>query len=196
MFVARKEVGYPPYFVEMGHVVHARDPLLSDAGVLRVVRDAHAAIGLADGMTHTELKLTPAGPKIVEVNGRLGGDLIPYIGMRATGIDPGMAAAAVACGQPPDLTGSLGLTGAVRFFYAEHDKTRIESVSFDQAGLPEAVDAAVPLAAPGKVVSSPHKGTSGSRIAYATAVAATARECLDALDAAQKALTVKGAPDD
>jgi hypothetical protein len=194
MFVARKETGYPPYFEEVAHMVDAGDPLLADQGLLAVVQAAHTAIGLADGMTHAELKLTPAGPKIIEINGRLGGGLIPYIGMRASGIDPGLAAASVACGHPPVLTADRDLIGAVRFFYVERDNTLIESVSFDLAGLPKAVDAAVPLARPGKVVSPPPKGTFGGRIAYATAVAETARECLEALDAAQNALTVNAAP--
>lgn len=34
---------------------------------------ALAALGVTDGVCHTELKLTPAGPRIIEVNGRLGG---------------------------------------------------------------------------------------------------------------------------
>src|SRR5260370_884338 len=104
MFVARKQVGYPPYFEEVGHVVHARDPLLTDRLLLQVMRDTHAALGFTDGMTHAEYKLTAAGPKVVEVNARLGGDLIPYLGMKASGIDPGLAAGAVACGQDPHLS--------------------------------------------------------------------------------------------
>lgn len=194
MFVARKQIGYPPYFEEVGHVVDSGDPLLSDQGLLRVVQDAHTAISLTDGMTHAELKLTPAGPKIIEINGRLGGDLIPYIGMRASGIDPGLAAAAVACGRSPGFAADRSLIGAVRFFYVDQDNTRIESISFDDAALPKAVDAAVPLAKPGKVVSPPPGGTFGGRIAYATAVAETQRECREALDAAQAALRVNAAP--
>jgi hypothetical protein len=111
MFLARKQVGYPPYFEELGHVVDAADPLLSDDDVLHVLRHAHSALGFTDGMTHTELKLTPAGPMIVEVNARLGGGLIPYLGMRASGMDPGLAAAAVACGQPPVLIADRQLVG-------------------------------------------------------------------------------------
>jgi hypothetical protein len=85
----------------------------------------------------------------VEVNARLGGDLIPYLGLRATGIDPGLAAAAVACGRPPEFTAERRLVGAVRFFYVDHDDTTIEAVRFDDAGLPPAIDLTVPLAAPG-----------------------------------------------
>jgi biotin carboxylase len=188
--VARKEVGYPPYFEEVGHTVDAADPLLTDPAVLAVVQDAHTALGYPDGVTHTELKLTPAGPKLVEVNARLGGDLIPYLGLRASGIDPGLAAAAVACGQPPVLAADRKLVGAVRFFYVNRDRTTIESVRF--ADLPSTVDRAVPLAEPGDVVSPPPQGTLFGRVALATAVAATAAECAAALDRAAAALQIRG----
>jgi biotin carboxylase len=196
MFVARKEVGYPPYFEEVGHVVDAQDPLLTDQGLLQMVQDTHTGLGFTDGMTHTEVKLTPAGPKVIEVNGRLGGDLIPYLGLKASGIDPGLAAAAVAGGRPPDVTPSRGLIGAVRFFYVDRDDTRIESVCFDDAALPKAVDQVVPLAKPGDVMSPPPKGTLWGRIAFATALADTEQECREALDAAEAALTVSAGPPD
>ena len=193
MCVARKEVGYPPYFEEVGHVVDAADPLLSDPELLGVLQDTHTALGFADGMTHAELKLTPNGPKVIEVNARLGGDLIPYLGLRATGIDPGLAAAAVACGQRPQVQADRKLVGAVRFFYVDQDDTTIGAVEVDHSVLPVAVDRVVPLVEPGEVVSPPPKGTLFGRIAFATAVAETEQACRDALDAAQAALTVRPA---
>lgn len=191
LFVAGKEVGYPPFFEEVGHVVDAADPLLTDPDVLAVVAATHAALGYADGFTHTELKLTPAGPKVIEVNARLGGDLIPYLGLRATGIDPGLAAAAVACGRPPEVAPDRKRVGAVRFFYADRDDTTIESVGFDPAALPPEVDRAEALAGPGDVVSPPPRGTLWGRVAFATAVAGSAEECRRALDAAAAALAVR-----
>jgi biotin carboxylase len=190
MFVARKEVGYPPYFEEVGHVVDAQDPLLTDPQLLRILQDTHTALGFTDGMTHAELKLTPDGPKVIEVNARLGGDLIPYLGLRASGIDPGLAAAAVACGQRPALVADRKLVGAVRFFYVDEPDTTIGAVRFAQAGLPEGVDRATPLVEPGEVVSPPPAGTLFGRVAFATALAETAQECRAALDAAQAALVV------
>jgi hypothetical protein len=195
MCVARKEVGYPPYFEEVGHVVDAADPLLAEPEILQILQSTHTALGFDDGMTHTELKLTPAGPKIVEVNARLGGDMIPYLGLRASGIDPGLVAAAVACGQQPRVVSYRELVGAVRFFYVEQDDTTIGDVHFDDSGLPEAADLLVPLAAPGDIVSPPPKGSTFGRIAFATAVAKTAAECQDALEAAQRALTLLSSDD-
>lgn len=193
MFVARKELGYPPYFEEVGHVVDAADPLLSDPQVRRVVQDTHTALGFTDGMTHTELKLTAAGPKVIEVNARLGGDLIPYLGLRASGMDPGLAAAAVAVGRRPELTATRRQVAAVRFFYPEHDDTTIGRVEFDRAALPGPVDLAEALVEPGAVVSPPPAGTLFGRVAVATAVAGSAPACRAALAAAQAALTVQQA---
>lgn len=188
--LARKEIGYLPYFEEVGHVVDAADPLLADPAVLRILQDVHTALGFADGVTHTEFKLTPTGPAVIEVNGRLGGDLIPYLGLRAGGIDPGLAAADVACGRAPQVTADRKLVGAVRFFYVDRDDTTIDSIAFDDANLPTEIDLRVPLVAPGEVVSPPPKGTLFGRIAYATAVADTEQECRAALASAAATLRV------
>ncbi|MGE5829262.1 MAG: ATP-grasp domain-containing protein [Micromonosporaceae bacterium] len=192
MFVARKEVGYPPCFEETGHVVDAADPLLTDAQVLRILSDTHTALGFTDGMTHSELKLTPTGPKVIEVNARLGGDLIPYLGMRATGIDPGLAAAAVCCGQRPHIEADRTLVGAVRFFYPD-EETTVGSVEVEPDALPPAIDRVIMLVKPGDVVSPPPKGTLFGRYAAVTAVAGSASECLDALVAARAAVTIRPA---
>jgi biotin carboxylase len=193
MCVARKEIGYPPYFEEVGHVVDAADPLLTDPEVRRVVQATHAALGFTDGMTHTELKLTPAGPKVIEVNARLGGDLIPYLGLRASGLDPGLAAAAVAVGERPELTATHRRVAAVRFFYPTENDTTIGAIGFDPAALPTTVDMTATLVQPGAVVSPPPKGTLFGRIALATAVAGTVTGCREALAAAAAALTVRPA---
>jgi hypothetical protein len=193
MFVARKDVGYPPYFEEMGHTVDAADPLLADPEMRSLVQQTHTALGFTDGMTHTEIKLTPTGPKIIEVNARLGGDLIPYLGMRASGIDPGLAAAAVSCGRPPVVAPDRSLVGAVRFFYVDEDDVTIGAVDIDDAALPTAVDRITVLVQPGEVVSPPPKGTLFGRVASATAVAETEKECRDALDAVQAAVRVRRA---
>jgi hypothetical protein len=105
-------------------------------------------------------------------------------------VDPGRAAAAVACGRPPDLRPDRSLAGAIRFFYVEREDTTISSVRFGD--LPDAVDLAVPLAGPGDVVSPPPAGTLFGRVAFATAVAPTAAGCAAALDAAAAALEIRG----
>ncbi|MEO6703743.1 MAG: ATP-grasp domain-containing protein [Jatrophihabitantaceae bacterium] len=187
--LAHKEIGYPPYFEEVGHLVDGADPMLADPAFLQLLSQAHTALGFTDGITHTEFRLTPSGPKLIEVNGRLGGDLIPYLGLRANGIDPGLAAAAVACGQRPDVAPDRKRFGAVRFCYVPYEMT-IGAISFESTRLPSNVDLAVVRAAPGQHHSPPPAGTVWGRIAYLTAVADTEEEARNTIAAAEAALVV------
>lgn len=188
--LARKQLGFPPYCVEVGHYVDAADPLLSDPDVLALLERAHLALGFSEGVTHTEIKLTPHGPKIVEVNGRLGGGLIPYLGLRATGVDTGLAAADLACGRDPVTAPDRKLVAGVRFFFVDAPDTLIHTIRFDDARLPAAVDRLVPLAKTGDTASPPPHTAVPGRIAYAVAVAETVEDCGAALDAAGAALRI------
>lgn len=192
LFVARKVVGFPPYAEEIGHYVSADDPLLTDPQLVELLQRTHAALGFRDGWTHSEFMLTDTGPQVIEVNGRLGGDLIPKLGMLATGIDPGLVAARVACGLPPDASATRRRTAGIRFFYVDREDSEIVEVCFDSSKLPETIREAVAVAKPGAVVSPPPKGTAWGRIAFAIALADSADECERALDAAgEAALVVK-----
>ncbi len=188
--VARKEIGFAPYFEEIGHFVDGTDPLLTDPELIDVLRAAHLALGFTDGMTHTEIKLTAAGPKIIEVNARIGGGLIPYLGMRARGIDPGLAAAAVACGRCPDVTADRALVGAIRFRYVDRDDVTVDGIDIPET-LPAGVHMIVPLVKPGDVVSPPPKGTLSGRIVALLALAASVGECRRALDEAASSLVIR-----
>jgi hypothetical protein len=141
MFVARKQTCDQPYFEEVGHVVDANDPLLRDTELIETLVSAHHALGVEDGITHTEVRLTDRGPLIIEVNGRLGGDLIPFLGRTATGIDPGDVLFDVTIGQRPTIAPTRRSVAGIRFGYPEHD-CLVRSVT-------------VPPDAPGLVVASP-----------------------------------------
>jgi hypothetical protein len=129
---------------------------------------------------------------VIEVNARLGGDLIPYLGMRTTGIDPGLAAAAVAVGRRPDVSSDRKLLGAVAFSYVERPMT-IAEIGFDQQRLPAEIDQAVVRAEPGQRHSPPPAGTVWGRIAYTTVLAETEQACRHAIEVARSALRVTAA---
>ena len=190
LVLARKELGYPPYCVEVGHTVHAGDPLRDDPELLALLEDAHKALGFTDGITHTEIKLSPDGPKVIEVNGRLGGGMIPYLGLLATGVDTGLAAADVACGREPRTAPDQALVAGIRFFFVAEDETLISSIAFDRDALPPQIDSTAIFVEPGDVRSRPPHGTIEARIAYAIAVADDADGCARALDAAGAALRI------
>lgn len=190
MFLARKITGFPPHFEEIGHIVDAADPLLRQPDLLDVLRRAHQAVGFANGVTHSEMRLTSRGPKIIEINCRLGGDLIPYVGFLASGIDPGRVAVQVACGIHPDIKATHTRVAAVRFYYPSRDVT-VADVQINQHALFPSIDVAGPLVGPGQRLVLPPEGHVTSRYAYAVAVDGTAEGCRAALDAAEQAITLR-----
>lgn len=69
-----------------------------------LARHAIKAVGVRNGATHTEIKLTPYGPRVLEVNGRLGGYINEIYG-RVPGVDVVDLAIRASCGQlvvPPE----------------------------------------------------------------------------------------------
>ncbi|HTD08000.1 MAG TPA: ATP-grasp domain-containing protein [Solirubrobacteraceae bacterium] len=56
------------------------------AAIAEMATAAVQAIGLQRGALHTEVKLTPDGPRVIEVNGRIGGG-VPEMLIDATGVE-------------------------------------------------------------------------------------------------------------
>ncbi|MEU7316833.1 ATP-grasp domain-containing protein [Streptomyces sp. NPDC007083] len=190
-FVARKECGFAPCFEEVGHLVDGRDPLQDDADVLEVVARAHAAVGFCTGWTHTELRLTAEGPKVVEINARIGGDRIPDLGRLALGTDAAPAAAQLACGaEPPDLRPGPRRAAGVRFRYPEAD-CLARAVRVDTAALPPEVTEALAIALPGQELRLPPHGAVAGRYGLVTAVAESAQECRAALEKGAEAVRLE-----
>jgi hypothetical protein len=68
------------------------------ADVLDCAGAAIAALGVTIGCLHTEIKLTPDGPRVIELNARIGGSVAKMMPL-ATGIDPLTLALRVALGE-------------------------------------------------------------------------------------------------
>lgn len=113
--VTRKTFGAAPYFEEIGHSVDANDPLLERVGP--VAASAVRALGLTDGIQHVEMRLTETGPRLIEVNARIAGDLIGHLVHLATGVDLPRAAADIACGTAPDFTPTRRTAAGIRLLY-------------------------------------------------------------------------------
>ena len=188
--VAHKDLGYAPFFEEVGHLVDGGDPLFTDPGLLDVLTRAHAAVGFDTGMTHTELRRAADGQyKVIEINARLGGGLIPYLGQLATGVDLSLVGAAISCGEEPDLTRGATRVAAIRFYYPEPDMT-VSGVQIDDAALSPHVVRTLVMAEPGQELLLPPRGSSFvSRLAAVVAVADDAATCRTALETAGKAIT-------
>lgn len=121
--VAKKTVSAPPYFEEVRHEA-GLDVLTLPEDLFEVVQNAVRALNLDRMVAHVEVMVTSTGCRIVEVNGRLGGDLIPYLGSLATGVQPGAIAGLVAAGirpSPAVAGGQRAACAGIQFVYPAHD---------------------------------------------------------------------------
>ncbi|AOT70569.1 ATP-grasp domain-containing protein [Geosporobacter ferrireducens] len=114
--IVQKYICNEPYFEEVGHSFPAELPDDLIENTLNVTAKGIEALGINSGVTHTELRLTPSGPVIVEIGARLGGDKIPYLIQLATGINLARNAIKVALGQNPDFEYKFIKGSAIKFF--------------------------------------------------------------------------------
>jgi biotin carboxylase len=145
-----KHVGPLPHFVETGHDFPARGPEVADLAA--VAARAVKTLGLDWGATHTEVRLGPAGPVVVEVNPRLAGGQIPVLVRLATGNDLIGAVVDRAIGRQAALPPPGSGHASIRFLVAP-TAGRLAGVDGRKAAreVPGVVDMAV-TARPGDVV--------------------------------------------
>ncbi|MFJ8623764.1 acetyl-CoA carboxylase biotin carboxylase subunit family protein [Kitasatospora sp. NPDC093550] len=89
-------------FRENGHILPALRPAEECEEAVAHVRQAHAALGIRFGATHTEVKLTADGPRVIEVNGRVGGS-VPEQLLLTAGYDLPLNLARTAVGLTPEV---------------------------------------------------------------------------------------------
>jgi hypothetical protein len=87
-------------FIETGHVGPSGVAPEARAEILATASRALDALGVADRITHTEVRLTSAGPQVIEVNGRLGG-YVQGLSESLTGANPVRMALDAAAGASP-----------------------------------------------------------------------------------------------
>lgn len=107
-----------PYTVEMGHTQPADLTENEKSLIDKIVINAIKALKLDNCATHTELKLTNEGPKIIEIGARLGGDYISsYLTLNSTGVNMDAAVADMAMGNKPELTKTLNQFTGIFYFH-------------------------------------------------------------------------------
>ncbi|MYU20474.1 ATP-grasp domain-containing protein [Streptomyces sp. SID8352] len=125
--------GKPPLlepFRETGAFFPADLPAPVRAELLAATGDALRALGVSGGVTHTEFKLTADGPRLIEVNGRLGGFVNDVVG-RATGFPLLRTALDCALGGPPGplTVPAPGRVAYQRFLAPPVDARAVSSVT-------------------------------------------------------------------
>jgi S-sulfo-L-cysteine synthase (3-phospho-L-serine-dependent) len=124
--ITAKQLTAPPLTVEVGHTVPA--PLSASVveEIHRVVTATLMALRVDWAVTHTEVRLTSTGPRIIEVNIRPGGDQIVDLVRAVTGYDLLEIAIHVALGRSLETIKqhtTQAPTAAIRFLAAEQAGT-------------------------------------------------------------------------
>lgn len=106
-----------PYFVEMGHSQPSQLNEDVRKSISEIAIAANKAIGITNGPSHTEIKVTKDGPKIIELGARLGGDCITtHLVPLSTGVDMVENTIRIAIGEKPDLSPKWNKGSAIRYF--------------------------------------------------------------------------------
>ena len=127
----------PPYFVELGHAEPSRHPAKLQEQIREITKQAVAAIRLQNGPSHTEVKLTKDGPKIVELAARLGGDFITSrLVPLSTGVDMVGNSVILATGGQVELAKKWDKGAAIRFISGESGTIKQITVPKEVYGLP------------------------------------------------------------
>lgn len=106
-----------PYFIEDGHMFPAKLPTEQANAIIEFSKKVLEAANHDHGISHTEIKLTANGPRLIEINPRPGGNYIAELIQHVTGIDFLNTHIQLALNQRPDLSGLNGTKGsaAVKF---------------------------------------------------------------------------------
>ncbi|AOT10598.1 ATP-grasp domain-containing protein [Pseudoalteromonas luteoviolacea] len=122
--ITQKETSGPPRFIEQSHFVPALFDSEQEQRIKQLVIQSHQRVGIDNVVTHTEFKLTPSGPEIIEINGRPGGDHIPELVKYTTGICLSELGAHIAMGNEFETYVKhpvIAESAAVQFFLANEN---------------------------------------------------------------------------
>lgn len=108
-------------FVESGHLFPAPLPSDERAAIERHVVTVLDAVGLTHGISHTEVRVTAVGPRLIELNPRQGGGYIFELVRLVTGFNPLQVLVDLALGREPVPGPSVAASAAVTFLLPPSD---------------------------------------------------------------------------
>ncbi|MBT2676856.1 ATP-grasp domain-containing protein, partial [Streptomyces sp. ISL-14] len=165
-------------FVEVGHVVPAPVEPDVSAAIGTYVSDFLDVMGITDGCTHTEVRMTPSGPEVIETHTRVGGDSIPTLVRQATGHDliDLLVQWSLDRIRPREPAPTVAGAAAIRFFAPPPG--RVAGISGVQRwqGLPGVLKFHLPLKVGDRI---PRIQDSHTRVGYVLTTASTAAQAIE-----------------
>ncbi|WP_157279825.1 ATP-grasp domain-containing protein [Paenibacillus swuensis] len=173
--VTEKRTTPLPFFVETLHTLPTPSHTDRQEDIIRTAVHALQAIGLTDGPSHVEVKLSPSGPRIIEVNGRPGGDNISSdLLVLAFGIDIFEATVNYYLDQPVSLNTEHNRAASIAYVTAERDGVFEHIRGFDHVQQHPNVVRAHVAVAPGDTITKAK--SSDDRLAYFIVASETPQE--------------------
>lgn len=167
------------HYLETGHDQPSSQPAAVRDRAFALASRVTAALGLRHGVSHTEMRITPKGPILIETHTRMGGDRIPVLTHLTTGVDLADLMVGLAVGETPFVgTRATGRAASIRFLVGQ--KGRVGSVSVPEA-LPTGVEEASVSVKPGDFVSG--RSSSLDRLGHVLASGEDAAESSRTADA-------------
>ena len=178
-----------PYFVEMGHSQPSQLPEKTKEQISQVAIAANKAIGIKNGPSHTEIKVTKDGPKIVELGARLGGDNITtHLTPLSTGVDMVEACINIALGMSVDIDKKYDKGSAIKYFSTVEGIIKSINGIGDAKNIPgvKEVDFVHQVGEYANTIKS-----SVDRIGFVIAQAESAKEALNVCEVAMKKIDIE-----
>ncbi|WP_204021897.1 ATP-grasp domain-containing protein [Micromonospora andamanensis] len=176
-------------FIELGHAMPARLDAETESAIRACVVRFLDLVGVTDGPSHTEVRLSASGPKIIESHNRPGGDRIRDLIEEAYGFDIEQYTVAWPSGAVPALAASLTprRAAATRFLPVEPGTvTAVEGVS-DARAVPGTVDVSIDVSVGD---TAAQLRSSWDRAGQVVGVGATTDEAIAACTKAMEAIRI------
>lgn len=182
--ITDKFITPPPYFVEIAHSEPSMLDEKTKDKICQITKKALKAIGLINAPSHTEIKVTTEGPKIVELAARLGGDFITSkLVPLSTGVDMVGNSVLLATGSTVNLTKTRQNGSAIHFIQGKEGV--LKNISVDEAVYSlEGIEEVILYKKTGDVVHSTR--SSNDRLGH---IITTGKTPGEALECGKKALS-------
>ncbi len=183
----KKLTGFP-FFVEARHIFPA--PLAPNAQeeIILTVQRALETVGLQNGPTHTEIKLTKEGCSIIEINARLAGGMIPELIRYSTNTDMLETQICMATNQKVAFDAQYSQISGIQFIIAEAEGFLYGIEGVNEASQIPGVKHVVTTCKPGQHMRLPQSAY--DRLGYAIAATDTYEETEQALVKALRLINI------